>query len=130
MDNYIKDNFKCGQREFDSVDWHAIEKGRKGLSKKDNIKVAKLMADWVNTGHQKGKMHQEACCLGCGIEDETLLHMFQCKHKEVEKTWKESLEVIRKTLMGTNCPPHILSPFMEVIHSIVEDRDVEIDNQV
>ena len=56
--------------------------------------------------------------------------MFQCKHKEVEKTWKESLEVIWKTLMGTNCPPQIISPFMEVIQSIVEDRDVEIDNQV
>ena len=38
--------------------------------------------------------------------------------------------MIRKTLTVTKCPPQILYPFMEMIHSIVEDRGVEIDNKV
>ena len=66
------------------------------------------------------------------VELKTKLY-FTCSNantRKWKKTRKESLEVIRKTLTGKNCPPQIIYPFIEVIHSIVEYRAVEIDNQV
>ena len=59
---YTMEKYKWTTTVYDSIDWEAIKQGRKGYSKRDNIRITKLMFDWVNTGNQKAKMHQENCC--------------------------------------------------------------------
>ena len=85
-----------------------IEQGHKGCSKKENIKIKKLMFDWVHTGHQKGKMYQDTYCTYCGAEEETLTHIFQCKESQMTSTRHESIEVMKKTLQGINCPAQVM----------------------
>ena len=78
MKNYILEKFQWGEEEFNIIDWTAVEQARKGCTKGENVKIAKLMYDWVNTGHQKAKMDQDEICQCCGIEEEKLEHMYQC----------------------------------------------------
>ena len=52
------ENYNWTKKAYDSIDWEAIKQGRKGYSKQDNIRITKLMFDWVNTGHKKAKMKQ------------------------------------------------------------------------
>ena len=79
------EKYKCTKTVYDCIDWEVIKQGRKGYSKRDNIRITKLMFDWVNAGHQKAKMNQEKCCPCCGAEEETLLHLFQCRDPQMEK---------------------------------------------
>ena len=76
MKQYIKEKFQWGEDEFNITDWNEIEQARKGCTKNENVKITKLMYDWVNTGHQKSKMDQDEICPCCGIEEETLEHMY------------------------------------------------------
>ena len=78
MKTYILAKFQWGEEEFNIIDWTAVEQARKGCTKGKNVKIKKLMYDWINTGHQKAKMDQEEICPCCGIEEETLEHMYQC----------------------------------------------------
>ena len=55
------EKFNWTQEDYDRVDWMAIKQGRKGCSKRENIRTTKVMLDWMNTGNQKGKMNQEKC---------------------------------------------------------------------
>ena len=82
------EKFNWTKAVYDGIDWEAIKQGRKGYSKLHNIRITKLMFDWVNTGHQKAKMNQEKCCPCCGAEEETLLHLFQFRNQLMEKNAK------------------------------------------
>ena len=62
------------------------------------------MFDWINSGHQKAKLDQEKGCPCCGVEEETLEHIFQCANKQMCKTRQEGLDMVRKTLQGIRCP--------------------------
>ena len=59
MKQYIKEKFKWGEDEFNTIDWDAVVQARKGCTKNENVKITKLMYDWVNTGHQKSKMRMK-----------------------------------------------------------------------
>ena len=59
---YTMEKYKWTKKVYDSIDWEAIKQGCKRCSKRDNVKITKLMFDWMNTGHQKGKMNQGKCC--------------------------------------------------------------------
>ena len=76
MKNYIIEKFQWGVEEFNITDWNALGQARKGCTKSENVKITKLMYDWVNTGHQKSKMDQDEIFPCCGIEEETLEHMY------------------------------------------------------
>ena len=75
MKNYILEKFQWGEEEFNTIDWNTLEQERKGCTKGENVKINKLMYDWVDTGHQKTKMNQDKICPCCGLEEETLEHM-------------------------------------------------------
>ena len=62
---YTMEKYKWTKTVYNSIDWEAIKQGRKGYSKRYNIRITKLIFDWVNKGHQKAKMHQENCFPCC-----------------------------------------------------------------
>ena len=86
---YTMEKFNWTKAVYDGIDWEAIKQGRKGYSKSDNIRITKLMFDWVNTGHQKAKMNQEKCCTCCGARRK---HSFICSsvgtHKWKRHAWR------------------------------------------
>ena len=55
---YTMGKYNWTKTVYDSIDWEAIKQGRKGYSKRYNIRITKLIFDWVNTGHQKAKINQ------------------------------------------------------------------------
>ena len=122
--------FKWGQKDYERINCKPIKQGSKGCSKKENINITKLMFDWVNKGNQKGGMNQKTYCPCCGVEEETLTHIFQCKESQMASTRQESIEVMKKTLQGTNGPDQVMGPYLEMIQSISNDREVELTGNI
>ena len=85
MKDYTKSKFQWNDEIFNQVEWKSIKQGRRQCAKWENIKITKLMYDWVNTGHQKVIMEQVAECPCCGKEEETLEHMFQFISPQMKK---------------------------------------------
>ena len=98
MKRCIIGRFKWSEEDLECVNWQAIEQARKGCTKSENIKISKLMFDWVNLGHHKSKMSQEKVCPFCGAEEGTLEHIFQCKDNQMIKVRNENMELVAKTL--------------------------------
>ena len=92
--------------------------------------IFKLMFDWLNLGHQKAKMDQEKGCPCCGVEEETLEHIFQCKHKQMSKVRNENFEMVTKTLKGIRCPDQVIRPFMEALRCLCEGEEIKIRVQI
>ena len=69
MRKYIIGSFQWREEDFECVNWKIIEQAQKGCTKGENIKISKLMFDWVNLGQQKSKMTQEKGCLCCVAEE-------------------------------------------------------------
>ena len=83
----------------------------------------------MNTGHQKGKMNQEKCCPRCRAEEETLLHLFQCRYPQMEKTRTENIATMKKILQSTSVPTKVAGPFLEMVQSLSDDKDVTLTCQ-
>ena len=130
MKRYIMGRFKWNEESFDCVNWEAIEQARRGCSKKENIMVSKLMFDWINSGHKKAKMKKEKGCTCCGVEEETLEHIFQCKHKQMCKVQDESFDVVTKTLQGIRCPDQVIRWFVEALKCLSEGKDITITGSI
>ena len=74
-------------------------------------------------------MHQEKCRPCCGAEEETLLHLFQCRDPQMEKTRTESIAIMTKILQSTNVPKHVAGTFVEMVHSLSTDKDITLTSQ-
>ena len=92
--------------------------------------ISKLMFDWVNSGNQKAKMAKEKGCPCCGAEEETLEHIFQCKHKQMSKVRDESFEIVTKTLQGIRCPDKVIRTFVEALRCLCEGKDINITGHI
>ena len=114
------------RKNFECINWEAIEQARRRCSKKENVMLSKLMFDWVNSGHQKSKMAQEKGFPCCGAEEETLEHIFQCKQKKMIKVRDESFEMVTKTLQGIRCPDQVIRHFVEALRCLCEGKDINI----
>ena len=71
-------------------------------------------------------MNKEKCCLCCRADEETLLHLFQCKDPQMEKTRTESIAIMKKILQSTNVPKQVAGPFLEMVHSLSTDKDITV----
>ena len=127
---YIIGRFQWSEEEFESVNWQAIEQARKGCTKGENIKISKLMFDWVNSGHQKAKMAQEKGCPYFGAEEKTLEHIFQCKDNQMSKKTDENLAVVSKTLKGIKCPDQVICPFFETLRRLCKGEEINIKGKI
>ena len=118
MKSYIIGQFKWSEEDFECVNWQAIKPAQKECTKQENIKISKLMFDWVNSGHQKAKMEKEKGCPCCGEEEETLEHIFQCKDKKMSKVRGENLVLVAKILKGIKCPYQVICTFFETLRCL------------
>ena len=74
-------------------------------------------------------MNQEKCCPCCQAEEETLLHLFQCRDPQMEKTRTESIAIMKKILQSTNVPTQVAGPFVEMVQGLSDDKDVTLTCQ-
>ena len=86
------------------------------------------MYDWVNTGHQKSKMDQDEICPCCGIEEETLEHMYRCTSEAMTLERNAFFGVMRAFLKVTQCPSQVNGPFMETVQCICEWKEIHLQS--
>ena len=59
-----------------------------------------------------------------------MTHIFQCKEYQMTSNMHEIIEVMKKTLQGINCPSQVMGPYLEMIQSISNDREVEMAGNI
>ena len=60
-------------------------------------------------------MEQDKICPCCGIEEETLEHMFQCTNAVMTSEKNDCYGVIKTILKGTQRPIKVIEPFLEAL---------------
>eukprot|EP00957_Ditylum_brightwellii_P075398 5730161-Ditylum_brightwellii.AAC.1 len=69
---------------MDDIDWDRLGIALKHQTLHTQIQLIKFIHNWLNTGSQKQKFHEDvvADCPVCCAEDKTWMHMFQCPHND------------------------------------------------
>ena len=57
------------------------------------------MHGWLNIGTQKEKMGEDPMCLCCGRCNEDSLHLFQCEHTVMQKTFDDQMMKMKESLL-------------------------------
>ena len=84
-------------------------------------------------------MGKEGMCPGCGAEDETILHLFQCNDDRMRNTLQEEITKAETKLAKANVPVRIYKHFFELYretcklesqHYEIECEEADIARQV
>ena len=105
------------KQHYDSIYWHGIGLARRGLTNHQNINIFKLMNRWLNSGRQKGLFDEPSECVSCGWHEETILHMYQCNHKEARNTRKQAFQQLERYYHQHKIPPLIYVPIVKLLRS-------------
>ena len=73
-------------------------------------------------------MDQDEICLCCGIEEETLEHMYRCTSEAMNVERKACFGVMRAFLKIRQCPSQVSVPFMETVQCICEGKEIQIQS--
>ena len=121
--DYIIGKFNWTDEQFQCVKWTAIGEARQGMTKIANTQISKLMYGWLNVGSQKQHMKQVGACPCCGMEKETVLHLYQCPHTEMRQAREEAIGVIEEQLFKEKIPPIVATAFVEVIKATIQSDE-------
>lgn len=91
LKTYCLNKYKWSDTTFDLVDWRNIGTARKKCSKTEIMQTSKIMHDWLPVMHMRGHITGLTQCPTCTQQDETLDHLFHCKHPALTRTRNEAL---------------------------------------
>jgi ribonuclease HI len=111
---------------YDAIYWQGIGRARKGLSRADNIRLAKYINGWLNTGRQKGLFGQRSECPCCGKQEETQLHMFQCTHPKAEQARVEAFRLMERYYHQHGIPATVYMPFLKLCWAECERTELDV----
>jgi hypothetical protein len=93
--------------QYQSIDWRGIGLARRRKRHRHTSRITKLMAGWLNVGHQKIKMHKDGRCPCCRADDETQLHLFKCAQPDMVRTRTAALVSLAAHLQECGVPQQI-----------------------
>ena len=109
--------------DYSSIAWRRAGLARKRFSSTENIRIAKYINGWLNSGRQKGLFGQASECPGCGHHEETQLHMFQCNHPLIHQRRGEAFLTLEAYLRTHRIPFYVREAFLQLCWAICERRD-------
>eukprot|EP00957_Ditylum_brightwellii_P009194 695497-Ditylum_brightwellii.AAC.1 len=94
---------------MDDIDWDRLDMALEHQTLHTQIQLIKFMHNWLNTGSQKQKFHEDAVadCPVCCVEDETWMHMFQCPHNDAILLRSLALAKFKSSLIKIQTAPII-----------------------
>jgi hypothetical protein len=110
------------ETDYNNIYWKGIGQARKHLNDYDNVRIMKLMNGWLNSGRQKGLFGKDTECPACGCQEETQLHIFQCKNKDMKQTRETAFKLLAKYYHEHNIPGMVYVPFIKLCRSVCEDQ--------
>eukprot|EP00957_Ditylum_brightwellii_P155071 11804033-Ditylum_brightwellii.AAC.1 len=94
---------------MDDIDWVRLGIAPEHQTLHTQIWLIKFMHNWLNTGSQKQKFHEDtvADCPVCCAEDEMWMHMFQCPHNDAILLRSLALTKFKSSLIKIQTAPII-----------------------
>ena len=93
--------------QYQSINSRGIGLARRRKRHRHTSRITKLMAGWLNVGHQKIKMHKDGRCPCCRADDETQLHLFKCAQPDMVRTRTAALVSLAAHLQECGVPQQI-----------------------
>lgn len=115
---YVRDKFNWTDNDVNGINWRAIGHAKNRLKLNDNVRISKMMHDWLNVGRQKNKFDYliyDGLCPCCGSVEEDTVHLYQCSHTEMKSALEEGLDDIRTNLDKANVPNAVVTAFCELL---------------
>jgi hypothetical protein len=107
--DYIKKKSVWTDRIFLQVNWDAHEMAFNQLTHSNQIMVAKLIHNVVNTNIQNHKFYGKSpLCPCCHIKDETLPHLPSCASPSSTKYHDKALLELQNNLIAINTPQEVI----------------------
>ena len=75
---------KISSAVYDTINWKAIGKVRSTHCINKIVQISKMLFGWMPVGHNWRKCSLRSNrCPCCNTEDETFMHLFECKNKQM-----------------------------------------------
>lgn len=84
--HYCITKYDWSDSMFDEVDWQLVQGARRKCNCTKMMQTSKIMHDWLPVMHMQGHITGLQQCPGCKHTDETLDHLFHCRHPTLIKT--------------------------------------------
>lgn len=88
---YCVKKYNWSESMFDTVDWQLIRAARRKCNRTQIMQTSKIMHDWLPVMHMQGHITGLQQCPACAHTDETLDHLFHCRHPALTRTRAEIL---------------------------------------
>ena len=118
---YVRDKFEWTDSEIDGINWRAIGHAKARLKLNDNVRISKMMHDWLNVGKQKRKFDHliyDGRCPCCGNEEEDTVHLYRCTHADMRSALEDGLDEMESNLREANVPNASVSAFLDQFRRI------------
>jgi glutaredoxin len=108
-DKLQRDN-KWTEHQFDSVDWLAYKRAICKLHRSHRVSITKLSHQLWNTNKQNNRYYNHSdLCPYCKAAEETLPHVFTCKHPLATQGREEALKTAFSSLQSAGTPSILLT---------------------
>ena len=120
LENYYLKRWEIPLSEFKQLDWKSYEINYKKASPTLQKYIIKLLTGWLPVLHQVNKMTAAPTyCPHCD-NDETIAHIFQCKHRE---KWKTTFEQnLHEQLIQQHTPFELILEIRQYFHDLLYDH--------
>jgi hypothetical protein len=114
--NYIIKKSKWSTSTFNLVHWDSHELAVNRLSRPNQVMVAKLQHNLVNTNSQNAKYYRKChSCPCCKSTEETLAHVFSCTSDGSTENCLKDISTLQDDLASIKTPPKVIST---IVHGI------------
>ncbi|KAL7545317.1 hypothetical protein ACHAWF_008670 [Thalassiosira exigua] len=115
---YVINKFEWTPELHACVNWRALGTAKNRLKMNDNIRISKLLHNWLNVGRQKKKIEQiihDGKCPCCGTEDEDQEHLYKCTHPRMREAIEDGINAMEENFYKARVPKSTYLAFLDMV---------------
>ena len=119
METRLKTKAPVPPELLENVHWKAIERAYNRLTLLERLPIFKLIHNkWpTNMTIASWDAEKDPICDRCGTQEETALHIFQCRSKHAQEKHKNGIKVLEETLRKINTAPVAIRTIISLVQS-------------
>jgi hypothetical protein len=124
--SYLKQKHNWTDHMFRSIHWNAHERAFKSHTRTNQIMIAKIIHNLVNTNYQNNKFYGKSpLCPCCQTSAETLQHILSCTSQGSTETREAALRTLETDLTSINTPPQVTEAIAYGIQTWINNQNNE-----
>lgn len=124
---YCQSKYRWTSEVVPDISWPSIRAARNKCTPTQTMQTSKIMHDWLPVMHMQAHMTGAAQCPSCSCPDETLDHIFHCRHPLLLSKREELLEHLRKKGLKPGIPRPVLDALLVLLLSYFTETPPPIE---